>query len=798
MRECRRASLSSGRTPTACQGGPGMIRRLCGSGSWLSAFKGAAVYAVFGVLWIYFSDTILASFIRDPGLLTFFRSCMGWLFVVFTALFVFCLLRRHGLEVERSHEDLEKSEASLDILFRVLPIGVGTAKGRFLVMVNDSLCEMTGYSRDEIVGHETRRLYVDDAEFERVGKVLYRDTARKGRCLLEARWRHKDGHEMDVLFGAAVAHEGAAATDIVFSVMDITEQREREALYGLLFEGAHDALMLMDRRVFLDCNPRALEMFGVDRLQLLKASPLDFSPRLQPDGRKSSLAATERIAAALAGEPQVFEWRHLRGDGTPFDTEISLNHIAMRGGGYLLSIARDITERKQTLEALKKSEDYLASIFRAAPIGIAVVDNRVLVDVNDRFCDIFGYDRRELLGRDSRMLYVSEEEYLRCGREYYRCLDTDGHCSVSAHGVRKDGRDIHMLANASMLSSDSGGTAVTFCVLDITDRKLAEERLQQSEERYRELFQSSHLGIFLADDEPRIFDANPRATWITGFSRDELCAFHATDIVHPDSLREASLEEVTDRAADGPIVYERLYRSKGGGAVPVEVNLIVSPVNGYHTVMFQDITARKQAEAKLNESREHLARIIEHSPVGISLMSHGLPLPAGQSRLLSLRGLRRGGVAASLSVRPDPPRRYRGQPASSAGPGLRRGPFHPVREAFRTQGRRHQARPAHGDRHQRRGRGAALPGPGHGHHGPQAGRGGAQAIPGRTGAYGSRTHRGALRDRGGAQAAQSRVRDHVTPGRSAPGLRDGRGELRNRDRPVRPGFPQLFRLSGRV
>ncbi|MCL4203196.1 MAG: GAF domain-containing protein [Pirellulaceae bacterium] len=152
----------------------------------------------------------------------------------------------------------------------------------------------------------------------------------------------------------------------------------------------------------------------------------------------------------------------------------------------LMSELWRILQHRQAEEALRHSEAVLSSIFRAAPVGIGIVNQRVFQYVNDRVCGMTGYAREELLNRSSRLLYVSDEEFERVGVEKYEQLARCGCGTIESRWRRKDGQVLDVLISSSALDPDDPARGITFTVLDITQRKQdADEirRLNDSLER---------------------------------------------------------------------------------------------------------------------------------------------------------------------------------------------------------------------------------------------------------------------------------------------------------------------------
>ena len=147
-----------------------------------------------------------------------------------------------------------------------------------------------------------------------------------------------------------------AVADLVSQLLLYHEVRENEHRYRTLFDSAGDAIFVMQGDRCIDCNIKALEMFGCQRSDFIDHVPFRLSPPVQPDGRDSEEKALEKIGNALSGDQQFFDWQHWRLDGTIFDAEITLTRLELRGQAHVLALVRDASERKRVERALLYSE----------------------------------------------------------------------------------------------------------------------------------------------------------------------------------------------------------------------------------------------------------------------------------------------------------------------------------------------------------------------------------------------------------------------------------------------------------
>ena len=190
------------------------------------------------------------------------------------------------------------------------------------------------------------------------------------RLILRAALRNETVDLTDGIPGGRMSYRVVTATPIVEngsmvelwgSSCDVTRLkqaetalRESDRRYRTLFDSAQDALLVLRDERIIECNPKCEEIFGLPAAGIVGRSPYELSPPRQPDGRDSPHAAREYMARAIGGEPQFFEWRHVKANGAPFDAEVCLNPVQLADAIHVQAAIRDITERKQRERELRE------------------------------------------------------------------------------------------------------------------------------------------------------------------------------------------------------------------------------------------------------------------------------------------------------------------------------------------------------------------------------------------------------------------------------------------------------------
>jgi diguanylate cyclase (GGDEF)-like protein/PAS domain S-box-containing protein len=370
--------------------------------------------------------------------------------------------------------------------------------------------------------------------------------------------------------------------------------RESESKYKTLFEHANDIILLIKGDTFVDCNTKTLETFGCAYEQIVGQFIYRFSPHSQPDGSNSRERIAERLNGALKGEPQHFEWKHCRYDGTVFDAEVSLNLIIFGGEAFIQAIVRDVTERK-------KAEELFRTLANSSSAGVYIVQDGKFTFVNPCFKQITGYDEDEILGRDSLVLVVDEEKGA-VKENALKMLRGEGLSAFEISVSGKNGDTRWVLATVTSVQF-KGRQAALGNFIDVTDRKKIEMLLKESEERYRILSEKSLVGVYLVQDN--IFRyVNPAFARIHGCEPSEMIGkLGPMDFLNPED-REKTENGISMRrsgAIEGMLLEVGIIR-KDGAIRKVEVYGSRAIYNGKPAELgtLLDVTEKKQMEEQLH------------------------------------------------------------------------------------------------------------------------------------------------------------------------------------------------------
>jgi len=394
--------------------------------------------------------------------------------------------------------------------------------------------------------------------------------------------------------------------------------RESEERYRALVENVAYGITLVDaEHNIVMTNSAQGRLFQKDPAELVGAKCYN-----QFEQRGEICAYCPGEEAMKSHESVEVETEGVRTDGSAFPVRIRafpLYDSDDNPAGFI-EVVEDITERKKAEQTLRESEAKMRSIFRAAPVGIGLVSNRIILDANEQLCRITGYSRDEMLGKSARILYPTDEDYEFVGREKYRQIAERGTGTVETRLKRKDGHIIHIVLSSTALDPADLSAGVTFTVLDVTESKQAEEALRQSEEKYRQLVETMAEGLGVTDANYIFTYVNATLSEMLGRSSDEMIGHHILEFVHPDS-KEAMSEQIELRRKGVIKSYDIAWKAKDG----TKVYTMASPQGLFDSEgnfigsfgVITDITERKRTESELMRSREMLQNVLDTIPARV-------------------------------------------------------------------------------------------------------------------------------------------------------------------------------------
>lgn len=357
--------------------------------------------------------------------------------------------------------------------------------------VNQAACDLVGYSEAELLDMSITDLHPNSEALEDVS--LFTEVQKRGQARTETALQQKTGQNIGVILDAVRIDDR-----IVGYVEEITERRayereleQREAKYRSLFEDNRDAVMLLERDGFFDCNEKTLELFGFDSVDaFVECTPWDLSPETQPDGTESKPAAQAHIETAFDEGEAFFQWTHKRQDGTEFPAEVQLSRFQLHGRPAVHALVRDITERKEYEQRLKESEQRHRSMTNAldtSSVGTFILDDEFTVAwLNQSIEDFFGVDRDELIGADKATAIKSDLKCIFEDPEWFEDTVLASYQentyveSFECHVLADDDRKERWLLHWSTPITDgkyAGGRIEHYT--DITERKRYEHELEE-------------------------------------------------------------------------------------------------------------------------------------------------------------------------------------------------------------------------------------------------------------------------------------------------------------------------------
>lgn len=494
--------------------------------------------------------------------------------------------------------------------------------------VNPRLADMIGFTVDEIIGKTVDSFMFEEDLPDHWSNMELRIQGRD-QCY-ERRFRKKNGETLWTLISTTCLKDAEGNFDGSFGMLtDITERKkmekallERDALISSISNNLQSGMIYQvvrqndGSRKFTYLSEKVRDYYGCSPEDALNDSGLIYG-RVHPEDRHRVLAEEEKAHEALSDFRT--EARLINTSGGIRWAYFSSTPERLKDGRTRWNgIEIDITERKKTEEALRESDKRFRDLYDNLRDGVSEVDERGrFLLCNSRHAEMLGYtfeELSELTVEDvTPVRWHAMESQIRQEQ-----IDVRGYSDIyEKEYVDKNGT-IFPVQMQAYSAKDLEGNKVGYWafVRDITDRKKAEEALRKSEQRYRNIFEATADGLLVFDEAGRIVDANPAASRMYGYTKEEFLRLHGHDIVHPDnrSLFDEALQSLMSKRN---ISVESRDVKKDG--TPFSVEIRGSHLEFDERVrllgIITDISDRKKADDRIRatlKEKEVLLREIHH------------------------------------------------------------------------------------------------------------------------------------------------------------------------------------------
>ncbi|MBI5858127.1 MAG: PAS domain S-box protein [Sphingobacteriales bacterium] len=368
-----------------------------------------------------------------------------------------------------------------------------------------------------------------------------------------------------------------------------------------VFERITDAFVALDKNwLYTYINKRAGELFGLDPVSSVGKTVWEKFP---DDGKSTICIAFHK---ALAEQQQVYLEEYYPGNNKWFGINVypSADGVSV--------FFRCITERKKAEAALNRNEEKYRSLIEQAGDAILIYSlDGTIYEFNNRVCALSGYTREEFAKLKLTDILIGD---IILHPDKYATILTGDTVTLYRQFKRKNGAIVEMEITAKMLSDGK----VLGMARDITERRKAEDKIRESEIKYRTLMQQAGDYILLFSNTGQLLEANYSARQLLGYSIDEYNKMSLMDIFFEEDIKNSPLRFDLLNKGESVISRRRLKR-KDGTAVETEIHA-KKLSDGTYLGVARDLTERLKSIEQLRESEEKYHTLVEHASDGIVIV----------------------------------------------------------------------------------------------------------------------------------------------------------------------------------
>jgi len=596
-----------------------------------------AVYALFGVLWILFTDKLVAAIATSEAQLAMAQLWKGWFYILITTVLLAALLRLGAAREKAQMRRLADSEHKFRLLFEESRHGIVLvdAETGHIADCNPEMERLSGRAKTEMRGKSLWELC--PAEFQDSGRGLFLQVVSAGRGSSgELSLEHPDGSRVEVDLAAAVVALGGRRY-VLGVVRDVTAQKHAEQLvkeseekFRTVAEQMLLGIAIVQEDSLKYVNSAFRQIYGIEENGVL-GKPLAESLRLVHEDDRDRVADIAR--RRLRGEPDVpatYEYRGVTSSGEVKWLRAFSKLITYEGRPATLQAVMDITAQKVAEKALRAEKERAQMYLNLAPVMFIALDSDGKVTLaNEQALEVLGCPARaDVVGKDWFEHFIPAKNREEVKAVFAQLLSGEIEPVEYYENTVKTfcGEERLIEWRNTMLRDDRGRPVGTLSAgVDVTGRREIEEALRESESKFRSLFGTMTDGVAIHEgvrnDAGEIIDfvirdVNPAFEQLLGLRRQQLVGSSASETYGP-VLRE-HISECAGVAESGVPARFEVHTQDPENYLSVKC---FAPRKGWIAVVIDDVTEARIALNALWEEKEVVSRIMETSPAGIIMVN---------------------------------------------------------------------------------------------------------------------------------------------------------------------------------
>jgi PAS domain S-box-containing protein len=533
-------------------------------------------------------------------------------------------VEERSAELKAALEKFRENEARFRIAFEHSAIGMAfVSPGLQWLKVNKQLCDLFGYSEEEMLGINI--MDVTHPDDKGISATIVEDSLAGGREIyrVEKRYLTKSNAIIWVLVNFSLVKESDGLPGyFVSQYVDITARKEAEIAQKTIIENEERLRTLFDNvdgaTCLADTNFRLIA-FNREYERIYKI--LAGEPPNVGDEAYGFLPAEEKerryniLNHVLLGNKATVEAEYDR-EGQHFYFRTSFNPVIVDGKVTAISsYSMDLTSWKEAENKVRKADARFRAIVESVFVGIKLTDaNWNILYRSPSMQAITGWTDDEM--KSSYLQFTHPEDVGIVEGGYTEASATPGKfVNITYRCLHRNGNYIWVEALLCNKLADPDLQANIMVIREITERKTIEDQLKKSEEKYRSLIEHASDAIYLLDFDGRIIEVNESMCSMTGYTRNELLKLNISELIDPEELKLAPVD-LTFPGNGEPVIRERRFLHGNGAIFEVEVNAKTFDDNK-KLVIARNITGRKKMEAELRKAELTFRTLAEKSMVGV-------------------------------------------------------------------------------------------------------------------------------------------------------------------------------------